>query len=213
MKPIDEQDHYEVLELAPTASSDEVEQAYRIACSIYADDSAAVYSMLDETDVSVIRGRIDEAYGVLSDPERRRRYDQSRGTGQPPVPRVETEQLTIDLSPRVAGAETAPLEGFDDVEIEDDAAAFDGARLRRARLQRGLELDDVARSTKINLRYLRFLEESRFDGLPSSVYVRGFVKSVARCLGLDADAVARRYMEHYEAAHGERESRWFRGRR
>jgi len=94
------------------------------------------------------------------------------------------------------------FEGFDD-EDEPEGAPWDGARLRRARLARGAELEAVADITKIGASYLRFLEEERFDALPASVYVRGFVAAYARCLGLDATAVATSYMERVDAARVE----------
>ena len=50
----------------------------------------------------------------------------------------------------------------------------------------------------MNPTYLRFIEEERFDDLPAAVYVRGFVKGYARCLGLDPDRVAPSYMRRYE---------------
>ena len=64
--------------------------------------------------------------------------------------------------------------------------------LRAGRARRQLSLDEVARVTKIQPRILEKLESGHFDGLPAEVFVKGFVRSVARCLGLDeAEALAR----------------------
>lgn len=65
--------------------------------------------------------------------------------------------------------------------------------LRNGRAQRNLSLDDVARITKIQPRILERLEAGRLDGLPAEVFVRGFVRSFARCVGLDEDEALRRY--------------------
>src|SRR6185436_6077976 len=65
--------------------------------------------------------------------------------------------------------------------------------LRAGRAHRGLSLDDVAKITKIQPRILERLEAGRFDGLPAEVFVRGFVRSFARCVGLDEDEALRRY--------------------
>lgn len=81
---------------------------------------------------------------------------------------------------------------------EDEGAEWTGPRLRRARLLRGLEIDDVAGATKVNPTYLRFLEEERFDDLPAIVYVRGFVAAYARLLGLDPTRVAPAYVARCE---------------
>src|ERR1043166_5022571 len=65
--------------------------------------------------------------------------------------------------------------------------------LRGGRVQRNLSIDDVARITKIQARILEKLEAGRIDGLPADVFVRGFVRSFARCVGLDEGEALRRY--------------------
>jgi hypothetical protein len=65
--------------------------------------------------------------------------------------------------------------------------------LRAGRMQRGMTLDAVAKVTKIQARILERLETGRPDGLPAEVFVRGFVRSFARCVGLDEDEALRRY--------------------
>ena len=65
--------------------------------------------------------------------------------------------------------------------------------LRAGRSQRGMSLEDVAKVTKIQPRILERLEAGRPDGLPADVFVRGFVRSFARCVGLDEEEALRRY--------------------
>jgi cytoskeletal protein RodZ len=65
--------------------------------------------------------------------------------------------------------------------------------LRAGRAQRQLTLDDVARVTKIQTRILEKIEAGQLEGLPADVFVRGFVKSFARCVGLDESEAAQRY--------------------
>lgn len=195
MKPLSEQDHYETLEVAPEAGLEEIERAYRLARATYADDSLAGYSVFDQGDAAAIRERIETAFRVLSDPEARRAYDAFLAGEALPPEAVASEE------PEAAHEIQIPLDAFED--LEDDAVEFDGARLRRARLRRGLELDDVSRITKINTVYLSFLEEGRFEELPARVYVRGFVAAYASCIGLDPSRVAASYMKGYEAARPE----------
>src|SRR4051812_2454309 len=65
--------------------------------------------------------------------------------------------------------------------------------LRTGRAQRGMSLDDVARVTKIQPRILERLEAGKLEGLPADVFIRGFVRSFARCVGLDEAEALRRY--------------------
>ena len=66
-----------------------------------------------------------------------------------------------------------------------------GDVLRQARTNRGYTLADVERDTKINRLYIEALEAARWEALPAPVYARGFMRSYARYLGLDADEAAR----------------------
>ncbi|PYT14046.1 MAG: hypothetical protein DMF51_09410 [Acidobacteria bacterium] len=45
--------------------------------------------------------------------------------------------------------------------------------------------------------YLQAIEEERFGDLPAAVFVRGFLREYARCLGLPGDDVAQTYMKRY----------------
>lgn len=65
--------------------------------------------------------------------------------------------------------------------------------LRAGRAERKLTLDDVARVTKIQPRILEKIEAGNLEGLPAEVFVRGFVKSFARCVGLDEGEAVERY--------------------
>lgn len=198
MKPLAELDHYEVLEIPRDAPEADIERAYRLLRSAYAEDSVAAYSLLEGPDAEALRERVETAYRVLSDPESRQMYDASLKSEAP------AQGQTGFVFERGRGPAPAPppFEGLEDEGEGDDV--WDGARLRRARVRRGAELEEISRVTKINTTYLRGLEEERFEDLPAAVYVRGFVTAVARHLRLDAPRVAASYMQRYEAKHGSR---------
>lgn len=60
-----------------------------------------------------------------------------------------------------------------------------GERLRRARVEKHLTLEEVEETTKIRARYLRALEEEDYGELPEPVFTRGFLRTYARFLGLN----------------------------
>lgn len=74
-----------------------------------------------------------------------------------------------------------------------------GARLQAARLQRGLSLEDIAQRTFIKLHYLQALEEGGFDRLPAPVYTSGYIRQVARLLGLDDVPLIQQYHQNCQA--------------
>lgn len=71
-----------------------------------------------------------------------------------------------------------------------------GERLRNAREAKGLSLRAVADLTRIRSVYLQALEDEQFSQLPGAVYARGFLRTYADALGLDAD----RLMDAYPGA-------------
>jgi cytoskeleton protein RodZ len=76
-----------------------------------------------------------------------------------------------------------------------------GRTLRKARTDRGLELSDVERATKIRAKFLEAMEEEHWDALPAPAYARGFLDIYARYLGLDRDALLDQYSETVEDEH------------
>jgi hypothetical protein len=60
-----------------------------------------------------------------------------------------------------------------------------GNSLREARVRRGIEFAQAEQATKIRGKYLRALEDERFDLLPAETYVKGFLRIYADYLGLD----------------------------
>ncbi len=62
-----------------------------------------------------------------------------------------------------------------------------GLRLKNAREERKLTLDQLQKITKIQKRYLQAIEEGNLAMLPGQFYARAFVKSYAEAVGIDPD--------------------------
>jgi cytoskeleton protein RodZ len=68
-----------------------------------------------------------------------------------------------------------------------------GDHLKREREMRGVTLEEVAAATRISPRFLEALENERWDQLPGGAFNRGFIRSVARYLGLDEESMVAEY--------------------
>lgn len=68
-----------------------------------------------------------------------------------------------------------------------------GEHLRREREMRGVSLEEIAAATRISTRFLEALEKEEWDHLPGGVFNRGFIRSVARFLGLDEETLVAEY--------------------
>ncbi len=72
-----------------------------------------------------------------------------------------------------------------------------GSSLREARTRQGLAFDEMEQRTKVRAKYLRHLEEERFEQLPGHTYTKGFLRVYADSLGLDGDLYVDEYNSRY----------------
>ncbi|MGA9570709.1 MAG: helix-turn-helix transcriptional regulator [Candidatus Acidiferrales bacterium] len=68
-----------------------------------------------------------------------------------------------------------------------------GEHLKREREMRGVTLEEISAATRIAPRFLAALESEQWELLPGGVFNRGFIRSVARYLGLDEDTLVAEY--------------------
>lgn len=64
-----------------------------------------------------------------------------------------------------------------------------GQRLKVAREEKGMSLDDVARQTRIPIRHLQHIEKGEWDALPATTYSVGFARSYANAVGLNGSEI------------------------
>jgi cytoskeletal protein RodZ len=77
-----------------------------------------------------------------------------------------------------------------------------GERLKRERELREVTLEEVSTATRISARFLEALENEDWSRLPGGVFGRGFVRSIARYLGLNEESL----LAEYDLARGENAS-------
>jgi hypothetical protein len=166
--------HYDVLGVEPAASPEQLDRAYRFCLDLYGEGSLATYSLLDPEEMREARTRVEEAYGVLRDPARRRAYDETQGFQRAPQ---------IPTKPADPGSGAVLL-----------TEPVTGAALRRFREQKGIGLREISLRSKVGVRYLEYIEQERHALLPPPVYLRGFLQEYASALGLEPRRTAEAYM-------------------
>jgi cytoskeleton protein RodZ len=65
-----------------------------------------------------------------------------------------------------------------------------GDTLRRERVKRNLQLEQVSKELKIAPRFLQAIEDERFEKLPGGVFAKAFVRQYSRLLGLNEEELA-----------------------
>lgn len=68
-----------------------------------------------------------------------------------------------------------------------------GKRLREARLEKGMSIEDLQEITKIQKRYLLGIEEGNYSMMPGPFYVRAFIKQYAEAVGLNPEEIFEQY--------------------
>ncbi|HET9483472.1 MAG TPA: RodZ domain-containing protein [Xanthomonadales bacterium] len=94
----------------------------------------------------------------------------------PAAPEPEVDAATDDATGELFGPEPARPCSAPTLSL--------GARLRNAREARGLGLDDAARALRIPSSRVADIEADRFESLGPAVYLRGYLRSYARLVGL-----------------------------
>jgi curved DNA-binding protein CbpA len=188
MKGIDEQTYYEILEVGPGAAPKEIQKAYEHAKETFHSDSLAVYSLFTEQEIQEIQVAIEEAYRVLMDEASPKSYDQfhCRVLGQ----------QKLEKPPEIPAPlrERKPLPASADVPVHVGEGIYRGKTLRQIRERVNIDLETIARETRINLKTLELIEGEDLEKLPPLVYLKGFLKGYAQSLGLDPHKVVEGYV-------------------
>ena len=86
-----------------------------------------------------------------------------------------------------------------------------GERLKRERELREVSMDELTKATRISTRFVEALENEDWAKLPGGVFGHGFVRTIARYLGLNEEALLGEYdsarAEHSPAAAPKPEER------
>ena len=78
-----------------------------------------------------------------------------------------------------------------------------GEVLKRARSRQQFDISTIEQRTKIRTKYLRAMEQDEWEVLPNHAYAKGFLRTYAQVLGLDADALVDEYRRQYEVPGNE----------
>ena len=78
------------------------------------------------------------------------------------------------------------------------ASESNGLNLAPARQAKGLSLEEIARATKIAVRFLEAIEAEDFGKLPARVYAASYIRQYAQAIGYDEAAVLAGYCAQRE---------------
>jgi len=164
--------YFDILELEPDSSLHDVQNAYARLKKLYSEDSVALAALADEFPEKrrkrVLR-QIDEAYAKL------------QGAFEP-EPSNPVSSPPTEVSP---------------VKKRLVVERYSGPVLREVRESSGIKPEEICRRLKLRLELLKNIEDEKFDVLPEAPYLKGHLKNLAACLGLNPDRVAGDYLKRF----------------
>lgn len=209
-----DQNYYELLEIPMDTPQQEIRKAYQRAKTTYASNSPALYTMFTNKEVSELNELIEEAFRVLGNQALRQEYDMKlRREGTTRVNRNFSDLPSSDskIKPLINVHKKSFIpEGFKktklsiykvDQDFEEkikSETSIDGDFLKRVRLYKNIPLNQISDETRINVHYLKAIEEGHLKHLPAPVFVRGFIQQMARLYGLSEEKATASYMKIFD---------------
>ena len=95
-------------------------------------------------------------------------------------------------------SDVEPLDMQDQPDLDGQLPGFPGHLLRQAREEQGLSQKETARDLHLTSKVINAIEEDNFELIPSFVFARGYIRSYARHLGLDGQAL----VAEFDLAYG-----------
>lgn len=214
-----EKNYYEILEVATNAAPSDVYEGFIRAKNAYSQDSLALYSLMTKDECDNIVTLIEEAYSIISDPNKRQQYDEARGITNrynafESGPRPYQDKMSFKTSapqsfdPEVRTPSAGSIskivanskyqldygKNTDMEQFIEQNTEWTGEALRKVREYKKVSIERLAELTKVSKTYLSCLESEDVAKLPAIAYVRGFVYTYAKCLKLNPDLVANSFI-------------------
>ncbi|MBI3594977.1 MAG: helix-turn-helix domain-containing protein [Nitrospirae bacterium] len=181
MKRPQDSNYYELLEISQNATPQEIEAAYSLARKTYKDKNLSTRSLFSEEERQWLWQKMDEAYQVLSDLDRRKSYD------------IFLEKGSDSPNPWVPGRKK------EDCEMPFIPEEVNGQFLKNLRETKGTTLQNMVSQTRIAINYLIAIEGDQFKNFPPEVYLKSYLNEYAKYLKVDASKLTPAYMRHYHA--------------
>ena len=215
MRKFEELTHYEIFEIPVNASNFEIRQAYRDTLSIYSADSTISYSFFTEEEREDILRRVEEAFSTLINENSRKQYDKSlvdkKIIDSSFLEKRRRKAPTPLFSSRSSGGDAISKKIKSEIkkqnlkEIVDEILSeeiISGNDLKRLRIAVGVKIEDLFEVTRISVSTLKAMENDNIDALPSTVYLRNFLKAYAELFEVDPKRVIDGYLKNLHHISG-----------
>lgn len=209
MRVFEDENYYQILQVAPNAGIDDIKRAYREALAIYEEESVVTYTLFSDDQREALLQTIEAAFGTLISEGKRATYNQMlmetgqvdatafsrRGqrmlsahsaTGNP----SEEKSLRQWIQKKINEPEIKAL-----IEEIHSNTLLSGQHLKQLRCAYGVDIPEVYAITKISSDTLRKIEANQYANLPAAIYLKQFLRTYAEILNIDSQHVAESYLK------------------
>jgi curved DNA-binding protein CbpA len=214
MRSFEGQNYYQILQVSPNATQNDIKQAYRDALDLYEEDSLATFSLFSDDQRADLLKDIEAAFLTLIDIDKRAVYNQTLvADGQIDLSDLNAaaQKKTMVSSQGSTATKISNLARWvekksaepeistlvDKVVSEDLVTGGDLKQLREAL---GIEIIEIYEITKISPTNISLIEQDHFKDLPSEIYLKMYLKSYAEILQIDPLHVVEGYLQHMESS-------------
>ena len=176
LRPRGEGDETGWMGLSSEATAADMRAQYRRLWEGYRRDSAITQVVLDRSTRSTIVSELERTY---------RAFQVALDEGRPAPEEGAADGHCWTPASEAAAPPSAAL-----LAADEDC----GRLLARYRRKRRLSLRELSLRTRIGLRYLEAIERFEVEALPPPVYLRGYLREIARALALPVDSLLKRYL-------------------
>ena len=176
-----DQNLYDLFEVAPNVSEDELRRAYKRLWSCYHPDHFAAYGLYSRPQLEALLNMLQSGFELLMDPQKRKKYDQEQfpdGLPQEPAEPKANAQLMSTLQPLISVEEARAK--WSSTDLSDLPT-----RLKLLRETYNVSLTAVHERSKISLSVLKGIEEGALERLPARIYLKGFLRELMTLYSLD----------------------------
>lgn len=166
--------YFELMELTPEASLDEIRRRYRYLKTLYAADSIEISALHDDFSQELLADylhRLDRAFEKLN-----ALSEKNKAVAATAVKKEPNHQLQSWIA---------------------QITCFDGAAIKSVRERLEVNLQAVYTVTRIQPRFLEDIEAEAFGSFPAEVYLRSYLIEYSRFLGLESQRVLSDYLPRY----------------
>lgn len=214
MRSFEGQNYYQILQVSPNATLNDIKQAYRDALDLYEEDSLATLSLFSDDRRAELLRDIEASFLTLIDDDKRAVYNQSLlASGQidaadlnpaaqkkTMVPsQGSTASKTVNLARWVAKKSSDPeISALVGKVVSLDLVT--GGDLKQLREAFGVEIKEIYEITKISPTNISLIEQDCFKDLPAEIYLKMYLKLYAEILQIDPKHVVDGYLQYMKSS-------------